>query len=77
MELNRFLKNYQRKSKINQLLTIYLEFKIMRLLCLDLCIEEMLAGKTLLVYTNSFSPNDYKKNGKIIYKCFKDKYVKS
>ena len=24
----------------------------------------MLAGKTLLVYTNSFSPNDYKKNGK-------------
>ena len=24
----------------------------------------MLAGKTLLVYTNSFSPNDSKKNGK-------------
>ena len=35
--------------------------------------EDMLAGKTLLDYTNLFSPNDYKKNGKIIYKHFKDK----
>ena len=37
-------------------------------------IEYMLAGKTLLDYTNLFSTNDYKKNGKIIYKYFKDKY---
>ena len=37
-------------------------------------IEYMLAGKTLLDY--SFSPNDYKKNDKIIYKCSKDKYGK-
>ena len=37
-------------------------------------IEYMLAGKTLLDYTNLFSPNDYKKNDKIIYKYFKDKY---
>ena len=28
-------------------------------------IEYMLAGKTLLHYTNLFFPNDYKKNGKI------------
>ena len=34
--------------------------------------EYMLAGKTLLGY-----PNDYKKNDKIIYKYFKEKYVKS
>ena len=34
----------------------------------------MLAGKTFLDYTNLFSPNDYKKNEKIIYKYFKDKY---
>ena len=27
-------------------------------------IEYMLAGKTLLGYTNLFSPNDYKKNDK-------------
>ena len=37
-------------------------------------IEYMLAGKTLLGYTNFFSPNDYKRNDKIIYKYFKDKY---
>ena len=36
-------------------------------------IEYMVAGKSLLDYTNLFSPNDYKKNDKIIYKYFKDK----
>ena len=40
-------------------------------------IEYMLAGKTLLDHTNLFSLNDHKKNDKIIYKYFKDKYVKS
>ena len=40
-------------------------------------IECMLAGKTLLRYTNLFPPNNYKKNDKIMYKFFKDKYVKS
>ena len=44
--------------------------------CIDF-IEYMLAGKTLLEYTNLFSPDDYKKNEKIIYKYFKYKYVKS
>ena len=29
----------------------------------------------LLDYTNLLSRNDYKKNNKIIYKYFKDKYV--
>ena len=36
--------------------------------------EYMLAGKTLLHYTTFFYPNGYKKNGKIIYQYFKDKY---
>ena len=36
-------------------------------------IECMLAGKTLLDYTNLFSLNGYKNNDKI-YKYFKDKY---
>ena len=36
----------------------------------------MVAGKTFLDYTILFSPNDYKKNDKVIYKYFKDKYVK-
>ena len=40
-------------------------------------IEYVLAGKTLLGYTNLFSPNDYKKNDKIIYKHFKVKYGRS
>ena len=31
-------------------------------------IEYMLAGRTSLVYTDSFSPNNYKNNEKIIYK---------
>ena len=30
----------------------------------------MLKGKSLLEYTNLFSPTDYKKNGKIILKYF-------
>ena len=34
----------------------------------------MLARKTLLDYTYLFSPNDYEKNDKIIYRYFKDKY---
>ena len=37
-------------------------------------IEYLLSGKILLDCTNLFSPNDYKKNDKIIYKYFKDKY---
>ena len=40
-------------------------------------LEYMLAGKTLLDYTNLFSRNDCKKNGKIVYKYFKSKYDKS
>ena len=38
------------------------------------CIEfiiHMLKGKTLLDYTNLFSPNDFKKNDKIIKRIFK------
>ena len=35
-------------------------------------IEYKIAGKTLLDYSNLLFPNDYKKNGKIIYKYFKD-----
>ena len=47
------------------------------IMCRFFCIafiEYMLAGKTLLDYTYLFSPNDYKKNDKIVYKYFKDKY---
>ena len=40
-------------------------------------IEYILAGKTLLDYTKSFSPDGYKKNDEIIYKYFNEKYIKS
>ena len=33
--LNMLLNNYQTKSEINRLLTIYLEYKIINLLCAD------------------------------------------
>ena len=49
------------------------------IMCLFYCIaflEYMIAGKKLLNNTNLFSPNNYEKNGKIIYKYFKDKYCK-
>ena len=34
----------------------------------------MLEGKTFLDYTKLISPNDYKKNEKIIYKNYKGRY---
>ena len=37
-------------------------------------IESMLTGKTLLDYIDLFSANDYKKNDKIIYNYFQEKY---
>ena len=36
--------------------------------------EYILCQRTMLDYINLFSPNDYKKNDKIIYKCSKDKH---
>ena len=42
-------------------------------MCGYFCIEYidfMLAGESLLEYTNVFSPNEYKKNDKIILKYF-------
>ena len=35
-------------------------------------IDIMLAGKTLIDYTNMFSPHDFNKNGQIILSYFKD-----
>ena len=49
------------------------------LLCKFNCItiiEYIIVGKRLLDYINLFSPKEYKKNHKIIYKYLKDKYVK-
>ena len=40
-----------------------------RCFCIEF-IDFMLKGKSLSDYTNLFSPNDYKKNNKIILKYF-------
>ena len=41
------------------------------------CFHRVYACRENLYYSNLFFPNDNKKNDKIIYKYFKDKYVKS
>ena len=77
LELNIFLTKHEIKSFTHNLFRIQDDDSIM---CGFYCIafiEYMLAGKSLLNYTNLFSPNDYKRNGKIAYEYFKDKYVKS
>ena len=40
------------------------------IMCGYLCIE-LIKGKTLLDYTNLFSPNDFKKNDRVIKRIFK------
>ena len=47
---------------------------IYRIQVIKSIIEYIIAGKTLLNYTNLLSPNNYKKKDKIMYKYFKDKY---
>ena len=45
------------------------------IMCGYFCIEfinYMLNGKTLLDYTNLFSPNDFKKNDRVIKRIFKN-----
>ena len=39
-------------------------------------IHYMLKGKTLLDYTNLFSPNDFKKNDQVIKRIFKNEKFK-
>ena len=68
-EINKFIGNTDIKSNI---------FRIQAydsITCGYFCIEfinYMLKGKTLLDYTNLFSPNDFKKNDQIIKRIFKN-----
>ena len=67
-EINKFIGNKDIKANI---------FRIQAydsIMCGYYCIEfinYMLKGKTLLDYTNLFSPNDFKKNNQIIKRIFK------
>ena len=67
-EINKFIDNKKIKASI---------FRIQAydsIMCGYFCIEfinYMLKGKTLLDYTNLFSPNDFKKNDRVIKRIFK------
>ena len=73
-EINTFIGN-DKKIKANV-------FRIQAydsIMCGYFCIEfinYMLKGKTLLDYTNLFSPNDFKKNDRVIKRIFKNEYGK-
>ena len=68
-EINKIIGNKKIKASI---------FRIQAynsIMCGYFCIEfinYMLKGKTLLDYTNLFSPNDFKKNGQVIKRIFKN-----
>ena len=67
-EINKFIDNREIKANV---------FRIQAydsIMCRYFCIEfinDMLKGKTLLDYTNLFSPYDFKKNDQIIKRIFK------
>ena len=68
-------------KEINKFISNDIESNIFRIqaydsiMCGYFCIEfinYMLKGKTLLDYNNLFSPNDFKKNDRIIKRIFKN-----
>ena len=68
-EINKFIGN---KNMITNIFRIQAYDSIM---CGCFCIEfinYMLKGKTLLDYTNLFSPNDFKMNDRVIKRIFKN-----
>ena len=76
-EINKLINNDTAKSSA----TARIKSNIFRIqeydsiLCGYFCIEfinYMLKGKTLLDYTNLFSPNDFKKNDHVIKRIFKN-----
>ena len=67
-EINKFIGNKNIKSNLFRLQAYD------SIMCGYYCVEfinYMLKGKTLLDYTNLFSPNDFKKNDKVIKRIFK------
>ena len=67
--INRFIDNKKIKASIFRMQAYN------SIMCGYFCIEfinYMLKGKTLLDYTNLFSPNDFKKNDQVIKRIFKN-----
>ena len=75
-EINKFIKkpsSLKRTSRIKR--NIFSIQAYDSIMCGYFCIEfinYMLKGKTLLDYTNLFSPNDFKKNDQVIKRIFKN-----
>ena len=76
-EINKFINNDTTKSSAIARIKSNI-FRIQAydsIMCGCFCIEfinYMLKGKTLLDYTNLFSPNDFKKNDQVIKRIFKN-----
>ena len=73
LELNIYLKKFIGNKNIKA--NIYRVQANNSVMCGYFCIrfiDFMLVGKTLIDYTNSFSPHDFNKNDIIIFSYFKD-----
>ena len=76
-EINKFIRSKELGSAVGNKKIKGSIFRIQAydsIMCGYFCIEfinYMLKGKTLLDYTNLFSPNDFKKNDRIIKRIFK------
>ena len=70
-EINKFI-NSDIKSNIFRIQAY--DSIMCRYFCIEF-IDYMLKGKTLLDYTNLFSPNDFKKNDRIIKRIFKNNII--
>ena len=72
-EINEFINNNNNNIKSN----IFRIHAYDTIMCGYFCIKfinYMLKRKTLLDYTNLFSPNDFKKNDRLIKRIFKNEY---
>ena len=76
-EINKFINNNATKSsaiariKSNIFRIQAYDSTMCRYFCIEF-INYMLKGKTLSDYTNLFSPNDFKKNDRVIKRIFKN-----
>ena len=79
MELNKFLNKLKKNLGNKNIMTNIYRIQVYNwIMCVYFCIgfiDFMLKGKSLLVYRNLFSPNDYEKNVKRILKYFQSKKV--
>ena len=89
-EINKFIRSKELRAKalgsaVGHAVHNEIKINIFRIqayasvMCGYFCIKfinYMLKGKTLLDYTNLFSPNDFKKNDQVIKRIFKNEYYK-